>query len=80
MNIHNVIIPDHFWAQEMCDKAVAYNLNMLDYIPDKFKTQETYIKAVEGEPWQLRYVHEFKTQEMCIKAVDEVATHAEVCS
>ena len=31
-----------------------------------------YIKAVEGDPFQLRHVYdEFRTQEMCIKAVEE---------
>ena len=40
---------------------------------DKFKTQEMYIKVVEGDPFQLRYVFdEIKTHEMCIKAVEEV--------
>ena len=56
----------------MCDTAVAHNPRVLDYIPDKFKTQEMYIKAVEIDPLQLRHVcDEFKTQKMCIKAVKE---------
>ena len=39
-------------------------------ITDHLKTQETYIKAVEEDPFQLRHVYdEFKTQEMCIKAL-----------
>ena len=46
----------------MCDKAVARNPSMLDYIPDQSKTQEMYIKVVEGDPFQLRHVcDEFKT-------------------
>ena len=53
----------------MCNKKVAYNPRMLDYIRDKFKRQEMYIKAVEGDKFRLRHVHdEFKTQEMCIEA------------
>ena len=47
----------------MCDKAVTHNRSMLDYIPDKFKTQEMYIKVVEGDPFQLRHFYdEFKTR------------------
>ena len=33
-------IPDHLKTQEICDKVVTRNPRMLDYIPDKFKTQE----------------------------------------
>ena len=44
-------ILDHLKAHEMCDKAVAHNPRMLDFIPDKFKIQEMYIKAIKVDPF-----------------------------
>ena len=39
------------WPHEMCDKAVAHNPRMLDFIPDKCKIQEMYIKAIKVDPF-----------------------------
>ena len=39
-------------------------------VPDRFKTEEMCIEAVEVFPWQLKYVPDkFKTQDMCNEAV-----------
>ena len=46
--------------------------NVFHRIPERFKTQEMCIKAVEVDPWQLYHVpDQYKTQEMCDKAVRE---------
>ena len=39
-------IPDHFKTQEMCNKAVHIEPNLLTYIPDCLKTQEMCNEAV----------------------------------
>ena len=46
----DIFFPDHLKTQEMCDKAVVCNPRMIDCIPDKFKTQETHIKAIRSIP------------------------------
>ena len=67
-------VPDCFKTQEMCVKV--FN-NILDYsrevddIPDYFKTQEMCDRAIDANPYYLKYVPDcFITQEMCVKAVD----------
>ena len=62
-----------FWyvTRERCYKKMLLAWCTF-FITDHLKTQETYIKAVEGDPFQLRHVYdEFKTQEMCIKVVEQ---------
>lgn len=44
---------DEWKTQEMHERAVGYNLYMLECIPNWYKTQETYDKAVEKSPWLL---------------------------
>ena len=64
-------VSDHLKMQEMCNKAVAFNLYMLDEIPDHFKTQTMCNEAVRREPWLLKIIPDlFKTEEMWIKAVE----------
>ena len=47
-----------------------YMPNAFHRIPDHFKTQKMYDKAVKDDPWQLKDVpNHFKTQEMCNKEV-----------
>ena len=54
----------------MCNQAVRNNAAAFFLVPDRFKTQEMCIKALEVDPWQLKNVPDhFKTQEMCDKAV-----------
>ena len=53
--------PDHFITQEMCENPAVFFL-----FPDRFKTEEICIKALEVDPWQFKDVpNHFKKQEMC---------------
>ena len=50
------------------DNAYYARSDAFHLIPDRFKTQEMCIKAVEVDPWHLYDVPDhFKTQEMCDK-------------
>ena len=40
----------------MCIKASEESPCSLARVPDRFKTQEMCIRAVEAGPWQLRHV------------------------
>jgi len=63
-------IPKQLKTQEMCDKAVKYNIQLLKYVPEQFRTQEMCNKAIGKNPWTLELVPEqFKTQEMYNKVV-----------
>ena len=56
----------------MCNEEMSDNPAVFFLIPDRLKTQECCIKAVEVDPWQLDYVLDhFKRQEMCDEAVRE---------
>ena len=45
---------------------------MLNFVPDQYKTQEMYNKAVEGGPGMLEFIADhFTTQDMCEKAVSD---------
>ena len=47
-------------------------INVLDSVPDQYKTQEMCDKIVSEDPFKLKYCHNrYKTQEMCNKAVDD---------
>ena len=63
---------DHFKAQGMCGKTVAFNPYTLRFVPDRFKTQKMRERAVKDEPETLDFVPDhFKAQEMCDKEVEE---------
>ena len=50
----------------MCNEAMYDNPAVFFLIPDRFKTREMCINAVEVDPWQFHDVpYHFKTQEMC---------------
>ena len=50
----------------MCDKAVQKHAELLEYVPDKFKTQKMCEEAIRRSTIAFKYVlDEFKTQEMC---------------
>ena len=54
----------------MCNEVKRNNPAAFFLIPNRFKTQEMCIKAVEIDPWQLGDVpNHFKTQDMCDDAV-----------
>ena len=40
----------------MCEEAVCMELYALEFVPDCFKTQEMFIKAVKAGPWQLNNI------------------------
>ena len=40
----------------MCHIAVETDTYTLEFVPEHLKTQETCIKAVEADPWQLHDV------------------------
>ena len=59
---------------DMFLKRCQYVENILSFwfVPDQYKTQEMWNKAVQRYPWALRYVpDQYKTQEMCNKAVEK---------
>ena len=49
---------------------VPWTQEMWGWAPDRFKTQEMCNKAVEKDPWALRFLPDhLKTQKMCNDAV-----------
>ena len=55
----------------MCDKAILENSGTSKSVPDCYKDQEMYNKAVGSYPHALEFVPKcYKTQNMCNKAVD----------
>ena len=65
-------------TQETCNDAVRTEPLSLVYVPnrylvpDRFKTQEMCIKAVEVSPFQLGDVPDhYMTLDICIKVVEE---------
>ena len=56
----------------MCKEVICNNPAAFFLIPDRFKTQEMCIKAVDVDLWQLWDVPDgYKLQEMCDAAVRE---------
>ena len=56
----------------MCIKVVEEDPKWLNDVPNKFKTQEIYYKAVCVDPSYLEFIPiHCKTQEMCIKALEK---------
>ena len=56
----------------MCKEVICNNPAAFFLIPDRFKTQEMCIKAVDVDLWQLWDVpDDYKLQEMCDAAVRE---------
>ena len=56
----------------MCNTAVRIIPAVFFNIPDRFKTQETFTKAVVEDSLNLRhFLDHFNKQEMCIKAAEE---------
>ena len=61
-------------TQEMCNEAVQSDPEVLEYVPDQYKTQEMCNEAVQRDPWMLEHVpDQYKTQEMCNEAVQRDA-------
>ena len=55
----------------MCDKTTLENGGTLNFIPDSYKNQEMYNKAIDNYPHALEFVPEcFMTQELWDKAVN----------
>ena len=56
----------------MFDDAVRNNPAILYLVPDRFKTQEICMKAVEAGLFKLDNVSDYlRTQAVCIKTVEE---------
>ena len=56
----------------MCDKAVSTYPSKIQFVPDRFKTQEMCDKAVDTCPFELDSVPDwYVTQELCDKVVCE---------
>ena len=54
----------------MCDEATLHNGGTLKPIPDCYKNQEVYNKAVDNYSYALEFVPEcYETQKMFLKAV-----------
>ena len=53
----------------MCDKAVDDYSFALEFVPDRYKTQEMCEKIISDNSFLLRYVH---GQQMCDEAVDDI--------
>ena len=49
---------DQYWTQQMYDKAILENGGTLKSVPDCYKNQETYNKAVDNYPHALEFVPE----------------------
>ena len=68
-----VVLKEKYTLYYIADRLrmhVMYMPNAFHRIPDHFKTQKMYDKAVKDDPWQLKDVpNHFKTQEMCNKEV-----------
>ena len=43
-------------TQEMCNEAVQSDPEMLEFVPDQYKTQEMCNEAVQSQPEMLEYV------------------------
>ena len=55
----------------MCDKTILENGGTLKAVPDCYKNQEMWNKAVDNYPHTLEFVPEcLVTQEMCDKVVN----------
>ena len=65
-------IPNDMITEDMCRKAVAYDCNFLDLVPDKFKSEKLYEIAYENHTSD-KFIHkipdEYKTFAMCSEAV-----------
>ena len=56
----------------MCNQAICNKPAVFFLVPDRFKTQELCIKALEVDPWQLNNIPDYlKTQKMCDKVVKD---------
>ena len=56
----------------MCDKAVDIYPSIIEYVPDRFKTQEMCDKAIDKCLFVFNSIpDQYKTQEMCDKIVSE---------
>lgn len=62
-----------FQTKELCETAInKYGGKLLEYICDKFHTEELYKLAVQKDGIALQFVKTpFKTQEICLMAVKE---------
>ena len=65
-------VPDQFKTQEMCDKAVVKDPDLLECVLDQFKTQKMCDKAVEKNPRFFEYVPDyFNSDKLCCKVIDK---------
>ena len=63
------LVPDTRKSKEMCNDAVRWEPEILEYVPDLFKT-EMCERAVEKDQWLLEDIPDhFKTQKMFETAV-----------
>ena len=55
----------------MCNQAVDNCAHTLEFVPERYKTQEICDKVVNTYPSTIKFVPEcYKTQELCDKAVN----------
>ena len=55
----------------MCNQAVDNCARTLEFVPERYKTQEICDKVVNTYPSTIKFVPEcYKTQELCDKAVN----------
>ena len=53
-------------TEKICNEAVRKSAAAFFLVPDRFKTQEMCIIALEVDPWQLNDIPDYlKTQKMC---------------
>ena len=63
-------VPDCIKTKRICERAVEYDPETLEYMSDHLKKEEIWKEAVRREPYALMCVPDcFKTEEMCEKVV-----------
>ena len=51
-----LLVPDHFWTQEMCNEIMRTMPDAFHCIPDRFKTQKMSDQAVKEDSSSLQFV------------------------
>lgn len=66
------MLPDNLKDKHICENAVRYNGTYLQYVPEKFITQELCYLAISRSPYVIEYIpSKMKSQELYINLVRE---------
>jgi hypothetical protein len=68
-------VPDEYKTEELCLTAMVAYYNILEFIPNHFKTSEFYLKYVKKDvnsrTTLYRIPEEFKTEEVCLLSIEK---------